>query len=117
MRERLEGILKSALEEIGASSSKEALENARIKYLGKKGELTSILRGMGALSAEERPAVGQLANDVRAKIEKAIEDASSKAAQQEMMRKIQSETIDVTMPGAKIPLGKKHPITIVLDEI
>ena len=73
MREKLEQILVKALNEIGAADTKDSLEAARVKYLGKKGELTAILRGMGQLSAEERPIIGQAANEVRAKIEEAIE--------------------------------------------
>ena len=76
MREKLEQILVKALNEISAADTKDSLEAARVKYLGKKGELTAILRGMGQLSAEERPIIGQAANEVRAKIEEAIEKAA-----------------------------------------
>ena len=117
MKEKLEKILDQALTEIGAADAKDALEAARIKYLGKKGELTAILRGMGQLSAEERPVIGQVANEIRAKIEAAIDEAGQKAAAHEMERRLQRETLDVTLPGKKITLGKKHPLTTVLDEV
>ena len=117
MKEKLEKILDQALAEIGAADAKDALEAARIKYLGKKGELTAILRGMGQLSAEERPVIGQVANEIRAKIESAIDEAGQKAAAHEMARRLQRETLDVTLPGKKITLGKKHPLTTVLDEV
>ena len=117
MKEKLEKILDQALAEIGAADAKDALEAARIKYLGKKGELTAILRGMGQLSAEERPVIGQVANEIRAKIESAIDEAGQKAAAHEMERRLQRETLDVTLPGKKVTLGKKHPLTTVLDEV
>ena len=117
MKEKLEKILDQALTEIGTADAKDTLEAARIKYLGKKGELTAILRGMGQLSAEERPVIGQVANEIRAKIESAIDEAGQKAAAHEMERRLQRETLDVTLPGKKITLGKKHPLTTVLDEV
>ena len=117
MREKLEQILVKALEEVNAADTKDTLEAARVKYLGKKGELTAILRGMGQLSAEERPIVGQVANEVRAKIEAAIEGAAERAEAHELENKLKKETIDVTMPGKKIVFGKKHPLTTVLDEV
>lgn len=117
MREKLEQILVKALDEVSTADTKETLEAARVKYLGKKGELTAILRGMGQLSAEERPVVGQVANEVRAKIEAAIEAAAERAEAHELENKLKKETIDVTMPGKKIFFGKKHPLTTVLDEV
>ena len=117
MREKLEQILVKALDEVSAADTKDTLEAARVKYLGKKGELTAILRGMGQLSAEERPVVGQVANEVRAKIEAAIDAAAERAEAHELENKLKKETIDVTMPGKKIVFGKKHPLTTVLDEV
>ena len=117
MREKLEQILVKALDEVSAADTKETLEAARVKYLGKKGELTAILRGMGQLSAEERPVVGQVANEVRAKIEAAIDAAAERAEAHELENKLKKESIDVTMPGKKIAFGKKHPLTTVLDEV
>jgi phenylalanyl-tRNA synthetase alpha chain len=117
MREKLEQILVRALEEVNSCESKDALDQARIKYLGKKGELTAILRGMGGLSAEERPVIGQLANEVRAKIETAIEECGNAAAARELEIRLAKESIDVTMPGKKVQTGHKHPLTATLDEM
>ncbi len=117
MKLRLKQILESALSDIRNASSKEALESARVRYLGKKGELTSILRGMGSLSAEERPAMGQIANEVRAAIEKALEEAAAAIERHAFDARMERETIDVTVPGKKPAPGKKHPLNIVLDEL
>jgi len=117
MRDQLIAIGKAAQSEIETSSDKALLEAARIKYLGKKGELTAILRGMGALSPEERPVVGQIANEVRQAIEQAIEDASARIEEKTMLFKLQTEALDVTLPGKKPSIGKKHPLTLVLNEI
>ncbi|WP_458862103.1 phenylalanine--tRNA ligase subunit alpha [Acidaminobacterium chupaoyuni] len=117
MKEQLNQILSKALDEIGSVATKENLESARVKYLGKKGELTAILRGMGKLSSEERPQIGQLANEVREKIEQAIEKEQSVIADRMIAHKLQTETIDVTMPGASLPIGKRHPLNTVMDDI
>jgi len=93
------------------------LENIRVKYLGKKGELTAVLRGMGSLSPEERPVIGQLANEIRAYIESRIEEARNELIKKERSQKLEREVIDVTMPGKRKMLGKKHPLSIVIDEI
>ena len=114
---KLKQIQESALAEIGKASTADALESVRVRFLGKKGELTAILRGMGALSAEERPIMGQLANDVRAAIEKALQQAAETIERHAFDARIASETIDVTVPGKKMVLGKKHPLNIVLDEL
>lgn len=117
MKEQLQKIKEEAQKELEAIKDLSALDNIRVKYLGKKGELTSVLRGMGKLSAEERPVIGQLANDVRARLEELIEKAKSDIADKEMENKIQKEKIDVTMPGKRHPMGRKHPLTTVLDEL
>ncbi|MBP3538506.1 MAG: phenylalanine--tRNA ligase subunit alpha [Oscillospiraceae bacterium] len=95
----------------------ELLESLRVKYLGKKGELTGILRQMGKLSAEERPAMGQLANQLRADIEAAIEERSSALNEKLMEKKLAAEAVDVTLPGEVKRLGHKHPMYNVLDQI
>lgn len=117
MREQLENIRKAALEAISAFNSKAEIEEARIKFLGKKGELTAILKQMGKLSAEERPIIGQLANEVRSDIEKAIAEKSSQIKEEELKQRLNDEKIDVTMPGKISKLGHKHPLSIVMDEI
>ena len=93
------------------------LDNIRVKYLGKKGELTAILKQRGKLSAEERPVIGQLANEVRSDLEHFLENTSDKITSQLQDAKLAAETIDVTMPGRTAPMGYKHPLSIVLDEV
>lgn len=117
MKEQLEAIRAAAGEAIEKFTTKAEIEEARIRFLGKKGELTAILKQMGGLSAEERPVMGQLANEVRAYIEAAIAARSAEIKKIELEQKLVSEKIDVTMPGAANTLGHKHPLTIVLDEI
>ncbi|QEK12496.1 phenylalanine--tRNA ligase subunit alpha [Crassaminicella thermophila] len=117
MKEQLQKIQSSAQSAIKEAQSMQALEDIRIKYLGKKGELTAVLRGMKDLSNEERPVVGKIANEVRAAIEKALGTAKTEMKQKEKNLRLASETIDVTMPGKADALGHKHPLTMVLDEI
>ena len=117
MKEQLNQILSQALGQVSSVISQQELEAARVKFLGKKGELTGILRGMGKLSAEERPVIGQLANEVRAQIEQAIEKAQQDMAQRLIAAKLEKERIDVTMPGQKVLLGKQHPLNTVLHEL
>lgn len=117
MKLQLENIKNSAKEALAKVAKPEELEALRVKYLGKKGELTAILRQMGKLSAEERPIMGQLTNEVRASIEKAIEQKKAELAEAVFQAKIAAETIDVTMPGKAPHLGRKHPITKVREEI
>ena len=99
------------------ASSLIELDAIRVKFLGKKGELTSILKQMGKLSPEERPVIGQLANQVRGDIEQDITTRMAEIKQAEMERQLKAEKIDVTLPGQKFQMGKKHPLTAVLDEI
>ena len=117
MKEQLNEIKKKAKERLEGISELSALENLRVELLGKKGELTAVLKGMGKLSAEERPAVGQLANEVRGFIENTIETKKAEFEAAIERAKIESETIDITMPGTKVELGKKHPLTTVLDDL
>ena len=117
MKEQLNEIKKKAKERLEGISELSALENLRVELLGKKGELTAVLKGMGKLSAEERPAVGQLANEVRGFIENTIETKKAEFEAAIERAKIESEAIDVTMPGTKVELGKKHPLTTVLDDL
>lgn len=117
MKEKLSQIRLTAKEYIAGCESLTEIEDIRIKFLGKKGELTQVLRGMGALSAEERPIVGALANEVRSDIESAIEEKKTGLEKAAAEVQLKAETIDVTMPGKQTVLGKKHPLTQVLDEI
>jgi phenylalanyl-tRNA synthetase alpha chain len=117
MREQLEKIQNEALVEINGASDSKALDEIRVKYLGKKGLLTGILRGMGGLSAEERPVIGKVANDVREAIESALDAAAGSIKDKEKNIRLSQEVIDVTMPGTANKIGGLHPITKVLDEI
>ncbi len=117
MKEQLESIRKGALEAIGGAQEPAGLEALRVKYLGKKGELTAVLKQMGGLSAELRPIMGQLANDVRASLEKAIEAQSGLLSRKALEARLELEAVDVTIPGKKPPLGHKHPMYSVLDEM
>lgn len=117
MREKLEGIKLNALEELKSVSSRAELESIRVKYLGKKGELTQILRAMGGLSSEERPIVGKVANEVRESLETAIDNSLNDMKNKETEIKLRSEIIDISMPGKKQTIGKKNPLELTLDSI
>lgn len=116
-----ETLLKIKSEAIAALEQADAdIEALRIQYLGKKGELTAVLRGMGKLSAEERPVIGQLANDIRAEIEAEIEKRTAALKSAALDAKLKAEKLDVTIPGEKIAVGKPHPLAMVqrqLEEI
>ncbi len=117
MKEQLEAIRQKALNELENAASIQDIDAVRIKFLGKKGELTGILKQMGKLSAEERPVVGQLANVIRSEIEAKIEEDSKSIAQKLQAEKLKAEKIDVTLPGKAKVLGSRHPLTVVLDDI
>ena len=117
MKEQLAKIREEALAAFREAKDSAGLDELRVKYRGKKGELTGVLKQMGKLSAEERPAMGQLANDVRAALESALDDAGAKLAEKAMELKLEAETLDVTIPGAAVDVGHRHPMYIALDEI
>ncbi|MBQ4249878.1 MAG: phenylalanine--tRNA ligase subunit alpha [Clostridia bacterium] len=117
MKEKLLGMHEKVKADLEKVTTPAKLENIRVSYLGKKGELTAILRQMGQLSAEERPAMGKIANEVRAKIEADIEEKKEKLSALLIEQRLKSETIDVTMPGRVHSVGKKNPLTQVLDEL
>ncbi len=117
MKTKLEAISKEAKQAFSSATEMKEIEDLKVKYLGKKGELTAILKEMGKLSKEERPIMGQLANDVRAILEAELETAKSRISSAEMEARLIAEKIDVTMPAKKRPQGHKHPMTIVTEEI
>ena len=117
MKEALQAILTKAQEQLRAAGDLKALDEIRVAVLGKKGELTGILKSMGKLSPEERPVIGQLANEVRSQIEALLEERIAEVKEEELSRRLQAEQLDVTLPGQRRPLGKKHPLTQVLDEV
>ena len=109
MKEKLNQIREEALSAIAADNAD--VEQIRIKYLGKKGELTSVLRGMGALSSEERPIVGQIANEVRAEVEAALAEKVQALKEQALEKQLKDEKIDVTLPSSPLAMGHLHPLT------
>ena len=117
MKELMQNLRNASIEAVSRASSLELLEELRVRYLGKKGELTGILRQMGGLSAEERPAMGQLANQLRSDIEAAIEQRRKALGEAMMENKLRREAVDVTMPGEMDRVGRKHPMNNVLDQI
>ena len=117
MKQQLEHIRKTALEAIANCGAAEELEALRVQYLGKKGELTAVLKQMGKLSPEERPIMGQAANEVRSALEKAIEDGRKKLAAAKLEKQLRDEAVDVTIPGKEVRIGHKHPMYRALDEI
>jgi len=117
MKERLLQIRETAAELIDSSSSLKAVEDLRIKFLGKKGELTDILKGMGKLSKEERPEMGKISNEVRGFIEKTISEKKEALERAALEVKLKSEVIDVTLPAAKTEVGNKHPLMKTFDEL
>ena len=117
MKQALEAIRLNCVEELQNAHDMQTLENIRVKFLGKKGELTAILKQMGKLSAEERPVIGQLANEIRSYMEEQISTRSAQLKNELQAQKLKEEKLDVTLPGKASPMGKKHPLNIVLDEI
>lgn len=117
MKEKLAEIKKSFAEKISEASTPTAIDNLRVEFLGKKGAITGVLRGMGSLSSEERPVIGQLANDVRTFIETRISEKLAELKAKELEKRLKTETIDVTMPGKKPAEGSLHPLNKVADEM
>ncbi|MBE6854920.1 MAG: phenylalanine--tRNA ligase subunit alpha [Ruminococcus sp.] len=117
MKQQLEQIEKSAKEALCGCASLAELEELRIRFLGKKGELTAVLKQMGKLSAEERPVIGQLANQVRSDIETALSERTAQLKSAAQAEKIKAESIDVTLPGKEQSVGRLHPLTTVMREI
>ncbi|KYZ77656.1 phenylalanine--tRNA ligase subunit alpha [Anaerosporomusa subterranea] len=117
MREQLAAMHKEALAEFSRTNGVESLNDFRVKYLGKKGSLTAILRGLGALSAEERPLIGQIVNEIRAELEGLISARTAELKTAELNERLASERIDVTLPGRSRQLGHKHPLTLTLNRI
>ena len=117
MKEQLELIKVNALAALEAAETPAALDEQRVKWLGKKGELTAVLKMMGKLSAEERPVMGQLANAVRAELEAKLEERKAAINAAVLEAKLASESIDVTIPGEEVTLGHQHPMNQVLQQV
>ena len=117
MKEQLASIRTQALAAMAGAENAAQLDALRVQYLGKKGELTAVLKMMGKLSPEERPVMGQLANQVRADLESALEERGRTLEAQAMAQRLRDEAVDVTIPGKAVAVGHRHPMTRALDEI
>ncbi len=117
MKEQLQAIKKATEEKLSGLQTLQSLEDIRVSVLGKKGELTQVLRQMGSLSAEERPVIGALANEIRTDIENALSSKKDELLKKEREQKLKEEVIDVTMAGKRPTVGGLHPLTKVLDEV
>ena len=117
MKDQIKKIEVTSMKEIEDVKDIKELSDLKVKYLGKKGELTQVLRGMGALSPEERPIIGSLVNEVRDKIEKSIEEKETIFKERQLQEKLEKEAIDITLPATKIKRGSKHPVNRVIEEI
>ncbi len=117
MESQLKQLRQDALEELLQASDLGQLTELRVKYLGKKGSLTAVLRGMGALTPEERPRIGQVVNDIRNELEDVLTQQINRLKQAELTKRLSSEQIDITLPGRKIYRGHKHPLTLTMDRV
>ena len=117
MRDTLQKLKETAWREIAEAGDTKQLDQIRVKYLGKKGELTSLLRSMGSLSPEERPVVGKMVNELREELENLLKERHASLEAMELERRLKAEKIDITLPGRRPARGRRHPLTQVLDEI
>ena len=117
MKEQLEEMRRQALEELSSTQAVKDLEDFRVRFMGKKGAVTGLLRGMGALPAEDRPKMGQLVNQLRQELEDAVADKMRTLQEEKKAARLAAETLDVTMPGTKAKIGGLHPLNVVLDDI
>lgn len=117
MKEQIAKIKENALAEISNSKTLQELENVRVKYLGKKGELTAVLKGMKDLSPEERPVIGSIVNEVRDNLESKIKEVEEILKEKAMNLKLEKERIDITLPATKTKRGSKHPINRIIEEV
>ncbi|MBR1636053.1 MAG: phenylalanine--tRNA ligase subunit alpha [Lachnospiraceae bacterium] len=117
MKDRLQEIQKRAFSQIETAGGLDSLNEVRVSVLGKKGELTALLKGMKDVAAEERPKIGAMVNEARAKIEEKIAEAKQAMEREELERRLATETIDVTLPAKREKIGHRHPNTIALEEV
>ena len=117
MQNKLNEIQETALKLIEEAKDSATLQDIRVKYLGKKGELTTILKSMKDLSKEERPVMGKLVNDVKKVVEEKLDEAVNKIKEEEKKKKLESEIIDITLPGKKNVIGKRHPLELTIEKI
>lgn len=114
---QLQALQQTALDAIAASETLEALEKLRVEYLGKKGQLSQILRGMGKLGADDRPRIGEVANTVKEAIQTGLDGARTDLQRAQLQAQLATETLDVTMPGVSRPLGRIHPLNSTVDRM
>ena len=117
MEEQIKKIVENAMEKINEAKDANILNDLRVKYLGKKGEFTAVLRGMKDLAAEQRPVIGGMVNKFKEKLEELISEKEKQFAEMELQRKLKEEKIDVTLPSTKVTRGSKHPLNRVIEEI
>lgn len=117
MKEQLQSLRAQALDELATLNTPKELEDFRVRYMGKKGSVTGLLRGMGALPAEERPVMGQMVNQLRQELEDAVSEKSAALEKQLLTAKLAEEKLDITMPGKKAKSGGLHPLNVVLNDI
>jgi phenylalanyl-tRNA synthetase alpha chain len=117
MKEKLEALTAEAVAQVAAAANEKELQDLRVRYIGKKGEITSVMKTLGSLPPEERPAVGQLVNTARDRFESAFEEKLGSLRAGEKVRKLREERVDVTLPGRRVRLGTKHPLTLVIEEV
>lgn len=117
MKEEIAKMKENSIREVNECKDEKELSELKVKYLGKKGELTAVLRGMGALSPEERPIIGSLVNEVRDELEAFIQQREKEFKRKKLQKKLETENIDVTEPSKKVKLGSLHPITQIIDEV
>lgn len=117
MNEKITAVLNTAVESLNSAKEISSIEEIRVKYLGKKGELTGILKQLGSLSPEERPKIGQLVNKAKTELEEKIKTKVDEIKEKKLNESLKKEKIDVTMPGKRANMGYKHPLSVVLDEL
>ena len=117
LEQQLSTLQQEASDEIATLSSLDELEQFRVGYLGKKGKLSKILGGMGKLSAEDRPRIGALANQVKTALQASIDEQKTALQDAKIQAQLEAETLDVSMPGTYLPQGRVHPINSIIDQI
>ncbi len=117
MKEQLKSLLNQAVTDLAGVTTEESLHEIRVRFLGRKGELTALMKGIGALSPDERPLMGQVVNEVRDELEGRFESALARIRSERKAQKLKEERLDVTLPGRRLQIGTKHPISLVVDEI
>ncbi|MGM9920348.1 MAG: phenylalanine--tRNA ligase subunit alpha, partial [Bhargavaea sp.] len=117
MEQQLQQLKDEALQAIASATDVKSLNDVRVKYLGKKGPITDLLKGMGKLPAEERPKMGALVNEVRGEVTAKLESRMEALEEEAVAKKLDAESIDVTLPGTPVKVGNHHPLTRIIEEI